>query len=89
MRTIHNKIKDYFLSIENVESVTEVIELPNKYDDNISHFTLKHNYKDKFNYNVLDFNVQWDSKVLFVRCEGYFPFKTYEDIINKINEYLK
>ena len=89
IQTAHNKIKEYFLSKENIKSVEDVIELPNKYGDNVSSFTLKYNYEDEFNYTVRDFNIYWDKKVLFIRLENYFPFKTYKDIINTVNEYLK
>lgn len=88
MEDTHHRIKEYYLSEEKIESVSELIELPNKYNDNVSHFTLKHSYKDEFNYTVLDFNINWDSKTLFVRLVGYFNFDSYDDIITEVNKYL-
>jgi hypothetical protein len=88
MKKAHNKIKEYFSSLDGIESVSEVIELPNKYGDNTSSFTLKYNYKDEYNFTVLDFNVHWDKKELFVRCHGYFPFENESDLIEKVTEYL-
>lgn len=88
MQTIHNNIKEYFSSLEGIESVSEIIELPNKYGSNTSHFSLKYNYKDKYNYTVLDFNIHWDKNELFIRCEGYFQFKNQDDIIKRVKAYL-
>ena len=89
MQATHDIIKRHFENLEGVHEVKELIELPNKYSDNVSYFSVKYNWIDNYNYTVQDFNIHWDKNELFVRCEGYFPFQTHEDIIKKVSEYIK
>ena len=89
IKKIHKGIVKHLGSIKGVHSVSEELELPNKYGDNVSHYSVKYDYEDKYNYSVRDFTIQWKTKTLFVRTEGYFPFKTFGDIKKIMSKYVK
>ena len=92
MKTIevhHERIKSHFVNMEKVSDVADSIELPNKYGENVSSFTIKYNQTDKYNYISLDFNITWNNASLFVRNVGYFKFQSQQDILNTISKYMK
>lgn len=72
--TLHQKIKTDLLAVKGVTKVSEVIELPNRYGADTSSFSVKHSQTDQFNYKVFDFNIDWNTKVLFIRLDGYISF---------------
>jgi hypothetical protein len=85
---LHDKLVKFFEGIKKVKEVLHVIELPNKYGDNVSSFTVKHSYKDKYNYTNFDFTIEWYRNVLFIRNVSYFPFKDYNELRNLIFKYF-
>ena len=89
MKTKHDEILKRFTECSNVHSVSECLETPNKYDTNISHFSVKYDYEDSFNYTIFDFNINWDNNTVFVRLEGYFNFDSIDDLMETLNNYFK
>jgi hypothetical protein len=73
--TLHQKIKTDLLAVKGVTKVSEVLELPNPYGADTSSFSIRHSQTDQFNYRVFDFNIEWNTKILFIRLQGYIPFK--------------
>ena len=88
LETQHQELKQILASMQGVHSVSEVQELPNKWGADTSSFTVKHHVEDDFNYTVFDFNVDWSRNVLFVRCDGYFPFKDFAELQNIVTQKL-
>jgi len=84
----HHKLKQIIASMQGVHSVSEVVELPNEFGNDTSSFSVKHHFEDDFNYTVFDFNVDWSRNVLFVRCDGYFPFKDFAELQNTVTQKL-
>ena len=85
----HKSLLKYFRSIKKVDSVSELLEAPNKYGENVSYFTIKYDLKDPYNYSRKDFNINYDTKIVFVSNEGYFPYKNIMDIKKIVTKYLK
>lgn len=89
MKAMHDTIKTHFASMKRVQKIADVIQFPNKYNTNTSHFSMKYDYTfdgSTETSSVLNFNVDWDRKVLFISNHGYRPFTSAEDIISLIEE---
>jgi hypothetical protein len=89
MKTMHDTIKTHFASMKRVQKIADVIELPNRYGANTSNFSMKYDYHydgRTETSNIMNFNIDWDRKVLFISNCGYRPFTSVEDIINLIEE---
>src|SRR5574343_138133 len=82
LRGMHEKIKKELEKIGIVSG--DIQQLPNKYGDNISAFTIKYNIEDRWNYTIKDIHVDYTSNVIFIANQGYFPFTSKEEIISII-----
>jgi len=88
LETQHHKLKQILASMQGVYNVSEVIELPNQWGADTSSFSVKHHFKNDYNYRIFDFNVDWSRNVLFVRLDGYFPFKNFAELQNTVTQKL-
>jgi len=79
LRQIHEEIKKELEIIGIV--IDDIQELPNKYGDNISAFTVKYNIEDRWNYTRKDIHVDYTANVVFIANQGYFTFTSKEEII--------
>jgi len=85
----HKELLKYFYSMNKVDSISDVLEAPNRYGENVSYYTIKYNLKDRYNYSRKDFNINYDKKVVFVSNEGYFPYKNISDIKKIVSKFIK
>lgn len=84
----HNKIKNYLSSFERVSKVNDVLELPDKYNHNVSFFSAKYDQEDKYNFKKFQINIQWYRNVIFIPDVGYIPFESNDEIFQQINKHL-
>lgn len=72
--------------INELNKLDWVYSLNDYFDEknNKSHFTVRYNFEDKYNYTRMDFNIDYSNNVLFISDIGCSIFKNKEDILNKI-----
>jgi len=93
------EVKDYekisdeilkFLESKKGREVKVYNEFPNKYGDNTIDYVVKYNIEDRYNYDKREIKIDFATKRLYIfggENQGYFPFKTVNDIKKIINKY--
>ena len=86
---LHEETLKHLESFKGVHEVKELLQVPNKYGDNVSNYTAFYNYQDKHNTSLIDIGVRWDEGIMFIQNEGYFPFESFNDIKANIKKHTK
>ena len=86
---LHEETLQHLKSFKGVHKVEELLETPDKYGANTSSYTAVYNYEDKHNKSLIDIGVRWDEGIMFIQNEGYFPFKSFNDIKANIKKHTK